>query len=344
MKNKKAFEFSFGWLFAILVGAFILFLAIFAVSRFIKTGEFETGTVSAKQIGILFTPVETGIEQAKLEVISVRKETKIFNDCVSPTRFEPFGSQKISANVQLGIGSENSIEGAQSTFRNKYLFSSKESNAKKEFYLFSMPFYFPFKLADLIILFGDKEKYCFIFDRSPIGTERKLKMEIEKLNPKNVFNASSANFNEACPQESKIVCFSGSCDRAAEIASDIIISPNSGAVEHKRERKIIYYTESSERENEIPLLFAAIFSNPDIYECQLKRIIKGRAVQLAELYEAKSDYLTAKGCSSAPVLPSSLQSYKTAASSFEKSQDLLNIKTFTQSLEEKNALLNCRLF
>ena len=34
-KNKKAIEMGFNWLFAIIVGAFILFLAIYASSKFI---------------------------------------------------------------------------------------------------------------------------------------------------------------------------------------------------------------------------------------------------------------------------------------------------------------------
>ena len=76
MRGKRGIEFSFAWIFAILVGAAILFIAIFAATRLVTTeravGEAET----AKQLGILLNPVETGIESGKISKIGFVTDTK----------------------------------------------------------------------------------------------------------------------------------------------------------------------------------------------------------------------------------------------------------------------------
>ena len=66
MKNKKGeLQFSFAWVFAILVGAFILFLAIFGVYKFMKIqGEIQDAE-TAKDIGILLNPLESSFETGK---------------------------------------------------------------------------------------------------------------------------------------------------------------------------------------------------------------------------------------------------------------------------------------
>ena len=71
MINKRGIEFGFVWIFAILVGAVILGLAVFATSQFIKTERDVGDSFVGKKIGILLNPLETGIESGKTNIIKM---------------------------------------------------------------------------------------------------------------------------------------------------------------------------------------------------------------------------------------------------------------------------------
>ena len=77
--KKKGFEFSFAWLFAIIVGAVIIFLAIFASTRFIRTGRYQMDTITAEQLSIIFEPLETGLASGKSNIAELKAETRIYN-------------------------------------------------------------------------------------------------------------------------------------------------------------------------------------------------------------------------------------------------------------------------
>ena len=65
-KNKNGFlEIPFAWLFSIVVGVVILFLAIFLTVRVTQTQETRLDATTAKEIGILLNPLETIFETAK---------------------------------------------------------------------------------------------------------------------------------------------------------------------------------------------------------------------------------------------------------------------------------------
>ena len=118
MKNKRGFEFSFNWLFAIIVGAVIIFIAIFAATSFIDTSRRQSDAVTAEQLGILLNPVETSLEDIKYAVIGFPTETRVVNKCRETGNF---GRQIISASVKSGIGDEF-LNGTENFFFNKYLF------------------------------------------------------------------------------------------------------------------------------------------------------------------------------------------------------------------------------
>ena len=60
IKMKKGFlQISFAWLFAIIVGIFILFLAIYGVTKLINVGQYQIDSETAKNLGILLNPLET---------------------------------------------------------------------------------------------------------------------------------------------------------------------------------------------------------------------------------------------------------------------------------------------
>jgi hypothetical protein len=316
IRNKKGFEFSFGWLFAIIVGAIIIFLAIFAATRFVQTSRVQQDTFLGKELGIILNPLETSLESGKLTPIALPLETKIFNDC--NTR-GTFGTQRISAATKSGIGSPWESPGTPSSFKNKYLFTEKIIEGKN-YFAFSKPLKMPFKIADLIFLLPDKQIYCFI------NPPNDLESELTNLQIPNVEITSSL---EDCPTSSNKICFELSNRKC-----DAEISISGKTVRKGLTTKTLYYESNT-------LLFAAIFSDPEIYECHLKRLMN-RASELSWLYFSKSSFLTPKGCSSN--LEADLALYADQSFSFESSQDIIPIFQNSENLRRRNNELSCKLF
>ena len=327
IKNKKAFEFTFGWLFAMLVGAVILFLAIYATINLVETFRFRHETETAKQIGTLLYPVETNLESAKSAKILVPTEPRLQNTCES---VGDFGKQKISILESSGIGGKwRSPDSAQvaSTFQNKYLFSSEDSDAKKEFYILSKPFNFPFKITDIQILWADTEFYCFA------NAPQEIKKEFTELKLKNVyFNSSKAQ----CRPDSTIVCFTESnCDINVDISRKLVT----------KDSQQLYFDFSFASDRNA-LLYAAIFSPPEIYNCQIQRLIQ-RATHLADIYIKKSEFYKTRGCGS-EIIPGILTQYKNTAIKeiAEETPDIRKLRSVSEDLEDKNEFLSqkCTLF
>ena len=62
MRTKRGLEISFAWMFSIIVGAAIIFLAVFAAVKLVNLGKQQTDTEVGKQLGILLNPIETSLE------------------------------------------------------------------------------------------------------------------------------------------------------------------------------------------------------------------------------------------------------------------------------------------
>ena len=309
MLNKKGdLNISFGWLFAIIVGATILVLAIYGATKVIKTGQQEGQAVGAKELGILLNPLETGFESAISTPLSLRVETRIFNKC-SPSG--NFGKQ----GIQTSEFSFNkwTLPGVESSFENKYIFSNKIVEGKK-FYIFSKPFEFPFKVSDLVYFTSENEKYCF--DDAPEDIEE----EILQLNQANL----AANCTKIDSQTIKVCFKSANCD--------INVDYNSKYVQ-KGENKF-YFEEDS-------LMYAAIFSDKEIYECQVERLMK-RTKQLAELYKEKDLLMSQRNCKSDLAVDLDL-----LISNLENAQDyeiIKNVAYLIDGIKNKNEYTECKLW
>lgn len=306
MSNKRGdLNISFGWLFAIIVGAVILFLAIYGATKVIKTGQQEGQAVSAKELGILLNPLETGFESAISTPLSLRVETRILNRCDTSGNFGKQGIQTSEFNFNRW-----SLPGVESNFENKYIFSNKIVEGKK-FYIFSKPFEFPFKVSDLIYLTSENEKYCF--DDSPEDIEE----EILQLN--------QANLAPDCtnkPDYTK-VCFKSATN------CDINVNYNVKYVQKGQEK--IYFEEDA-------LMYAAIFSSQEIYSCQVERLMK-RTKQLAEIYSEKELIVSQKNCNSD--LSGDLN---LLISSLENAKDykiINNIADLVEDIKNKNEYSEC---
>jgi hypothetical protein len=304
-------EISFGWLFALVAGAIILFFAIYLSSKVIHTGQETVSTETAKEIGILLNPLETSFESAQTTSITISAETRIHNKC---RLTGDFGEQLIQLDQKIFGKWENGSINVR--FSNKYIFSNEEIEGKK-FYLFSKPFDFPFKIADLVYMTSSKEIYCFV------NAPDKIVAEINNLNQDNLLT-------ENCSSNAIRVCFeSSSCD--------VNIDYNAGAVE--KEGDIMYFTETGEDSG--ALMYAAIFSNKDTYECQLKRLML-RTKEISLLYHDKELITEKKGCDTN--LGEDLNEFIDMLAGFNGSEELSIIKMKADIIEEENYGRMCLLW
>ena len=116
--SKKGLEFSFTWIFALIAGAAILFFAIYAATRVVQTSKYEVSTVTAKELSIVFEPLETGLATGKSLQVSLTQETRLYNDCFD---VGIFGEQRISLAAKKG--KTWGKPGAAIPINNKYIFS-----------------------------------------------------------------------------------------------------------------------------------------------------------------------------------------------------------------------------
>lgn len=318
IKNKKgALEFSFSWIFAIFAGIIILFFAIFAVIKLTKIFQFESTTTNAASIETFLNPLESGFESATKSLITTQIETKIYCRCSIGNSDAYFGKQTFQTSEK--INNKWSDTGLEVTSQNRYVFSDEYVEGKN-FYVYSKPFEFPFKIADLLYLTSNSTNYCFI--RAPERIEEEMKKDLGS--PNLFFEELSGD----CPEESVIVCFNTGS------GCDIFVKENEKSV--KKNGELVYYEGDS-------LMYAAIFSNKETYECQLARLMK-RGEQLSSIYKDKATFLTKKvGCESEII--SDLISLNQKQSNFAGSSTLINFVNDVETIQIKNSNAgDCRLW
>ena len=310
MSGKKGFQISFAWLFAIIAGVFILFLAIFLVTRLINLGQYEISTETEKKIGVLLNPLEIKFETGKTTLLNLGRETRIYGDCDD---YSLFGRQIIRISQESFGRWPEPAQGV--SFKNKYIFSEKIAEGKN-FYIFTKPFEFPFKVTDLIYLTSASDEYCFI------DAPTHIKNELEALNQGNILLDDCSDSDESIK-----VCFNGNdCDIEVDYSGNRV----------KKNQTEFYFTDDS-------LMYAAIFSDKDIYECQLKRIMQ-RTSQLSLLYRDKANLISKQGCSSN--LNPKLSELSSIANNFETSESFKNdyMVNLVKEIQEENKDSMCRLW
>ena len=300
--KKGYLQISFTWLFAIIAGAFILFLAIFMTSKLIGTEQVALDAKTGKEIGVLLNPVEIGFESAKSTIMTLPVETRINTKCEEDNKF---GGQIINLS-QKSFGKWTNTD-IKVRFINKYIFS--ENPEGKSFYIFAKPFELGFKVTDLIYMTSSEKEYCF--KNAPEDIEE----EIEFLNQKNLVT-------ENCREDSIEICFSGSCDIAVNYDSKYVMKDGSK----------MYFNDDS-------LMYAAIFSDSEDYECQVKRLMQ-RVANLALLYEDKANFVSNVGCNS----NLNLLRLKNTAESLGSSANLKLVSDTADEINDLNNFAECRLW
>jgi len=298
MKKKRgALQISFGWLFAIIIGAFIIFLAVFGVTKLMKTEQATIDVKTGREIGVLLNPLETSFESAKTTSFTMPTESRIYNGC---NNVGNFGKQLIKISQKsFNKWTETNLDVG---FANKYIFS-KEIVEGKKFYIFSKPFDFPFKVSDLIYMTSSKDIYCFA------DAPEEIEEEIETLNQTNLLVGD-------CSEDMINICFSGNCD--------IDVHYGSGYVEKQGEK--LYFVSDA-------LMYAAIFSDFDVYECQLKRLMQ-RIEELSLIYGDKAILIGGQGCEFE--INTDLVELNMLAENFDESEDISWLGTKVNILNNKN--------
>lgn len=305
-QNKKAIEMGFNWLFAIIAGAVILFIAIYATSKIIGTGTQYTQTESAARLSNLLS--EAGIASGKSNIIEFSKETRTYYGCDIES---DFGRNTIAFSEKLF--NKWSEKGGEITVNNKYIFANEVEEG--ELYVSSQPFFMPFKVADLIFISTDK--YCFVEPPNDIESDIS-----------NLDNVKLIDSSEDC--EGIRVCFTMGYSSTANCNITVIgddVEFSRGTV--KKNGKGMYYTDG--------LLYGAIFSNEKIYECNVKRLMK-KFNELAEIYDEKMNIIQC-----GENLKSELLIMKNDANNLDSSSDLQSLAMLAKSIDQKNKG-NCNVY
>ena len=318
MKIKKGIAMPFNWIFAIAAGVIILLLAIYATAKIIGISEYQIYTETAAKLDILLDPIRPGLASGKSEQINFKKETRTYYTC---SDVGTFGKQTIAFSEKTfgGWGEKggeiNSI---------KYVFAGDMTEGKN-LYLFSMPFNFPFKIDDLIMIYGDN--YCFY--QAP----NEIKEEIQNLNLKNIYFTDDLNDKNCTGTK---VCFNSQCEISVYgLCEDYSCNSQYDYGKVFKINKVLYYDNS--------LLYAAIFSSPEIYECNVKRLMK-KFSELADIYTRKIDIINLKECGS--TVEPDLLIMKADAEALKSSENLYLLSLKAESIDKKNSMTieSCKLY
>ena len=310
-KDKRAIEMGFNWIFAIIAGGFILFLAIYTSTNFIGIGQNTINTETAAKIVAVFDPLETGLASGKSSEISLVKKSKIYFECDSLAN-PPFGQQIIAFSEQT-FGTKYSEKNRGVPIKDKFVFVESVLEGKK-IYLFTKPFFMSFKVADTVIMGIDD--YCFY------DTPAEIKDEIEGLNLKSIHFPNST---EKC--EGKKVCFGKTSP------CDIKISLKDNSVQ--KDGKKVYFVDN--------LVYGAIFASPEIYECNVKRLMN-KLNELGDIYLDKINIIERKQCE--PKIQAKLSLLMTGARNLKSSQGLAKLYEQAQEIDQVNeeAKPGCKLY
>jgi hypothetical protein len=308
--KKGALEISFGWLFAIIIGGVVIFSAIFLSSKITDSSDEIVSAEIGKEINILLNPLETSFETAQTTSIVLTTETRINNLCSDGT---PFGKQSLRID-QKRLNEWTNTDIKTNSY-SKYIFSKDQIEGKK-FYIFSKPFNFPFKVADLIYLTSAEEFYCF--KNAPDS----VKKEISELDQENLIL-------ENCTDEHIKICFSGN-------NCDVNVKYREGYLEKDNEK--IYFENVGESD---ALMYGAIFADKDIYECQVKRLMM-RLEELCYIYYNKEIANNKVGCEGS--VSTELIQLKVLAGNFENSSGIKSIGLVAEDVEKKNRIGRCSLW
>jgi len=310
----KRGQFDFVWIFAILAGGAILVLAIWGAVQTGDTLRFQSDSEIAKSISILTDPLQAGFSDGSFGKILFQQETMLNNICLAGG----FGKNDISIATRSGVGEDWNLAGGATSIYNKYIFS-EEKNEGMDYYIFSKPFYFPYKVSDLIFL--SSKEYCF--SNAPDS----IIEEVEGLGIENI------KF-ENCSLISEKVCFGGGSD-----CDSIVYGSCSGNCDSVYDSGVVSKS-GGELRYVGSLIWGAIFSDVAGYECNVERLMF-RAGMIAKIFSEKASLMDARDCGTN--LRGDLLVWSEMLGN-GTSEDLVEMQSMADSLGNKNDREVCGLW
>jgi len=300
-------QFNFAWLFAIVVGAAILFLAIFGAMRTGDTYRFQADTEIAKSLSVITDPLQAGFAEGSFGKISFQQETRINNICLGGG----FGKNDISVSTRSNIGEAWNLPGGATSIHNKYFFSSEKSSGE-EYYVFSKPFNFPYEISDLIFMTVDN--YCFLNAPEEIA-DVVVGMNIENIEVENCTLINPVNVCFGTGDDCDVMVYGSCSSRCDSVYDEGTVSKSGGDMKYVGN-----------------LMYAAIFSDKLIYDCNVKRLMY-RNGKIAEEFVAKADLMDARGCNTNLLGDLSVWAGLTINAT---SNDLIALRSMAENMDSKN--------
>ena len=137
-------------------------------------------------------------------------------------------------------------------------------------------------------------------------------------------------FTEDCPDSAISICFEGGMNCDIKVVYDEGEEYSKGRVE-KGEESIEFRSDA--------LMYAGIFSDKVVYECQVKRLMQ-RIEKLSLIYYDKSRFVAQQGCNS----NLNLLGLNNAARNYEELSDFDIIAEIAEDIQNKNDLADCKLW
>jgi len=314
MKSKNG-QINFSWIFAIVVGGMILVLAIYGAMKAGDTVRYQSDTNIAKKISILTNPMQAGFAEGSYSTITFKEDTLIRNTCLD----NEFGRNEINVATRSDVGEEWNLEAGTANIPNKYIFSERQ-NIGTDYYVFSKPFEFPYKVSDLIFLVP--ERYCF-FDAPEEITDELVKMKIPNIE---IDECSYDDANRVCfgNGDDCDVVVRGSCVSGCDSVYDSGIVEKTG-VEMKYVGNLMY---------------AAIFADKGNYDCNVKRLLY-RSATIADEFVDKADLMSARGCNTN--MRGDLTNWY-GLTIDATSDNLMGLRTVSKAMNRKNNLELCGIW
>lgn len=321
ISKKSQMEMGFNWIFALIVGGAVLFFAIYFSMKFVGTSQVAQSTEGSATLKSLLDPYETGVAEGISSNIRFKKDTKLKFRCDEKDN-PPFGAMYLSMSDKT-FNDEYGTEGLEVPIKDKYVFTEKSIEIMNYMNLsvFSRPIELPYHISDALIMYS--QEYCFF--KPPYSVFE----DIDDLELPYITEESKSL--KKC--KGITVCFD-----TDPVSCDIKVFGKDTSYDYGyvlRDGKKLYYVEN--------LVYAAIFSSPDIYECNVKRLM-AKQKELSEVYFGKSLVIIRSNCENK--LGPSLQKMTDLASKYSTTQDLGAIYSAAEEINLLNRGMasNCELY
>jgi hypothetical protein len=299
ISKKGTVEFS--WIFALIVGGSILFLAFFFVGQQFFQQKQLAQIQTTQTIDVLLTPFSSSgnIANAQEGVIKLQKNSDLNLYCEKADNFNPLGYESLeiipldTKKTLTSSGTNNAV--SEKKIYDKYIFG--EDFTTKEILTFSKPFNAPWRIADMVYIFPYENNYCFYGTSMPSRIKKELISLDNSSSLKHfLFDNEDEENDYAIKADTKCaknICF----NHQSGITCDITIIPDNTSPDYllgeiKKENGI--NTETTNYYSDA-LLYASIFSDKETYECNIQRIFSRAQIQI-EIYNAKNLKLQQKQC------------------------------------------------